>query len=60
MHPKLAEHYKDIVEPAGNWEVVVGDIGYFCSCLALTQTTFGSLRATLATTSSSARSLPSR
>ncbi|WFD37648.1 uncharacterized protein MJAP1_000595 [Malassezia japonica] len=29
MHPKLAEHYKDIVEPAGNWEVVVGDIGYF-------------------------------
>lgn len=60
MHPKLAEHYKDIAEPAGNWEVVVGDIGHFCACFALTQTTFGSIRATPATTSSSATSLPSR
>lgn len=27
----IEEHYKDVLKWAGSWEVVVGDIGYFCT-----------------------------
>ncbi|WFD06909.1 hypothetical protein MVES1_002264 [Malassezia vespertilionis] len=30
MNTKLAEHYHDVLESAGSWEVVIGNVGNFC------------------------------
>lgn len=50
MAHQVAVKYGSAAEHMGSWEVVVGDMGHFCTWHRLMQTTSGATRATKALT----------